>query len=64
MPTDTYSTRVSSIGNTQEILGHPNQQQLAAHKMCQKKTLSDIVKNQNSILESITSMTRQINEIF
>ena len=24
MPTDTYSTRVSSIGNTQEILGHPN----------------------------------------
>ena len=24
MPTDTYSTRVSSIGNTQEILGHPS----------------------------------------
>ena len=31
--------------------------------MCQKKTLSDVVKKQNSILESITSMTRQINEI-
>ena len=24
MPTNTYSTRVSSIVNTQEILGHPN----------------------------------------
>ena len=24
IPTDTYSTRVSSIGNTQEILGHPS----------------------------------------
>jgi len=36
MPTNTYSTQVSSIHNTQEILGHPNPPPLTQNYMIEK----------------------------